>query len=226
MGGGSCARLGLAAALWMSLLFAESAAAVESVTLQLLPAERALFESADHGYPCEPGRDEIAIVGLFNCPRFAAAEVGNVSLTTASGEAIPLLIDERSVLREFGRIISFRLCAVIPARLLENDKAPELILKWGDDVSGRNQLVAGFRLDPERAESYRGFVWKDAGPRPGDDGEPTKELTITLTAKRGAELHKYWYLIPLAVLFLLLSVRRILSGAQPPPAQATPGSTT
>ena len=149
-----------------------------------------------------------------------------MSLTTASGEAIPLLIDERSVLKEFGRIISFRLCAVIPARLLGSGKEPELVLRWGSDVSGRNQLVAGFRLDPERAESYRGFIWKDASAGPGDDGEAATELTITLTARRGAELHKYWYLIPLAVLFLLLSVRRILSGAQPPPAQTRPGSTT
>ena len=114
----------LVAALWMSLLFAESAAAAESVALQLLPAEPALFESADRGHPCEPGQGEIAIVGLFNDPRFAAASVENVSLTTASGDAIPLLIDARSLLKEFGRIISIRLCAVIPARLLENGKAP------------------------------------------------------------------------------------------------------
>lgn len=205
-------RLGLVAALWMCLSCAHSAALAESVTLQLLPAEPALFESSDEGHPCQPGEGEILVVGRFNDPRFAVASIDKVSLATVSGEAVPFLIDQASVLKEFvesGRIISFRLCAIVPARLWQNGREPELVLKWGDEVSGRARLVAGFRLDPERAESYRGFLWGDAASRPSAADEPVKELAITVTAERGAELHKYWYLIPLLVLFLLLSVKKL-----------------
>ena len=183
------------------------AAASGSVSLQLLPAESELFRSPAGGYPCQPATGEVAIVGRFNDPEFTAASIENVSLETASGEPLPLLVDGSSVLKEFGRVISFRLCALIPARLCVGNTTPALVLKWGDAVAGTNRVVAGFQLDPTRADAYRGFVWSPSRPAPGSDGESVKEMTITLTAEHGAERHKYWHLAPLAVLLLLLAVR-------------------
>ena len=209
-------------ALLFGLALAGWAAAAESVTLQLLPAEPALFESADRGAAIEPGPGDIVILGRFNDPRFSAGSITNLSLATASGEAIPLLVDGASVLKEFGRIISLRLGAVIPARLRADGKDPALVLAWGPDVSGQNRVADGFRLAPERDGQVRGFVWNDARAGPGAGGEPVTGLTVTLTAERGAELHKYWYLIPLGLVFVLLSIRKIAASLRSsgPPAGA------
>jgi len=200
-------------ALVLGFVGARQLDAAESVALRILPADPSLFESTAGGtaLASEPGG--FVILGCFNDPRFTAASIDNLSLSTASGETIPLLVDGASVLKEFGRIVSLRLGAMIPARLGAQGKPQQFILKWGSDVSARNHLVDGFHLDSEQEELYRGFVWDHANVKPASYGEPVTEMKLTLIAERGVDWHKYWYLIPLGLLFVLLSARKLLHAA-------------
>jgi len=81
-----------------------------------------------------------------------------------------------------------------------------VVFRWGPDVQAENVRVAAFALDAAQPQLYRGFrPQRQAAAGPLD----TQVASIEVIADSSAEYHFLWYLLPMGVIFLLLSVRKV-----------------
>ena len=186
------------------------AAAAESVNLRLVPATDALFvsDSAARARPdpsvIRPAQAQVAVVGRIDHPRLSLSDVSRVTVIGPDGNAVPLRVESRSLFIEFDRIVSMRLCFF--ARSEDVAAGRPFVLKWGTDVQAENVKAERLAFDAAQRERVREFRWR---PEPSSPAAAANVTTIEVIADSSAEYHFLWYLLPMALIFVLLTIRKI-----------------
>jgi hypothetical protein len=208
-------RFAPAAALAVGLLLtvsfcagaARGAEPFESLELSVEAAGQALLLSAPpgEGPRLEPAGGTCACV--FRYDRLQVEDEGQVTVLDSRGRQLPLVVETSSVFREFEKIVSLRFYFLVPA----GEARPgtdTFVLRWGPGVRAENSQVDRIRLDPALTDAYRGLK-PAAGAGPGSAG------TITVIADSSADYHFLWYLVPIGLIFVLLTVRKLAIGRGP-----------
>ena len=193
--------LAVAVAAWAAFAFGET------VPLDIGPAEEALLQAAAEGAePLQVSEDRVLVVGRVDDPRFSVPGIDNITILAPDGTPVPLRIEKPSLFYEFDEIVSLR-CA-FEARREDIAGVRDFVLKWGADVQAANRLVPAFALDEAAREGVMQFR-----RRPSASGPPagSSVATIEVVADSSAEYYFLWYLLPMAVIFIILTLRKILS---------------
>jgi len=195
--------LGMAAAV---VFCAARAASAEVRTLVLKPVDDA-FWSRFEAAPLDPAPAtqprSLVACGRVEDPAFAVDSLDRVRVVDADGGPVPLTIDRRSIVREFGRIVAFD----FQFRAAEGPSG-SYRLEWGQAVSGQATEVDRLTVDPSRRELYRVAVVE--APAAGAGGEGSV-ATIEIIADSKANYYFLAYLLPMAVLLGVLGVRKAAS---------------
>ena len=181
-----------------------------SVALALVEASDALFP----GGPANavPPEGQVLVCGRFDDPGFAIEEINQITVVAPDGRRAPLTIEGSSLFREFGRIVALRFSFLVSAA--EAEGAKPFTLRWGPEVRAENALADCIVPDAARRTHYREFR-----PRPSGEAPAGANIgTIEVIADSSAGYHFLWYLLPMALIFALLTIRKIR-------ARHTPDST-
>lgn len=192
------------------------AMAAQSVSLDLLPASEALFQSETEGAKpnVNPEEGQVAVVGSFSPPAFEVEDINQVAVVDPDGNLLALQVDSELVMVEFSdRIVSLYFCFFVRAGDVKPGGTP-FVVKWGPDVKAQNVSVDRLVLDERRRERYRSFRVRADGP--GD----AHTSTIIVIADSSAEYHFLWYLLPMALIFVLLTIRKIRARDSTNPASS------
>jgi hypothetical protein len=177
-----------------------ASAAAEQAALELLPADEARISATGVAAPAEPGT--ALVFGRLDDPAFAIADPSQVTVVDANGKQLSLLIEEQSLFRDLGQIVSMRFVFAIPESELA---AGGLQLKWGPEVRAANVVGEEIALAPVARERLRQFRWS----RAPSSAEPPSVATIEVIADSHAGWYFLWYLLPISVVFALLTIRKI-----------------
>ena len=140
---------------------------------------------------------------------FGVGDISQITLLAPDGRPLPLLIESASIFNEFGKIAALRFCC----RLSEAESRPgqgTFVLRWGPDVRAGNSQVDRFAFDPARKDLYRSLRPRSAA------GAGSSVATIEVIADSTAEYHFLWYLLPMALILVLLTVRKMQARDQTP----------
>lgn len=160
-----------------------------------------------------PKEDEVAIVGRFDSADFEIESIRQIAVESPDGTCYPLTIEKDSLFLEFGSIVAVRFFFTISTSTLQEAEEGWRIV-WGEDVSSENTEILRIILDPSSRERFREFRWNIE--RGGSDSSSV--ATIEVIAESGAEYYFLWYLLPMGLLFAILTIRKMrASGAGPKP---------
>lgn len=169
------------------------------------PPENLLITGVE-GEPLAPTQGQHIVMGRFETADFAVTSIAEVAALAPDGTPVPLLIEESSLYEEFGEIVSCRLAFEIPAATPATPDPPYTLV-WGPEVQAQaNRLVPTVAGEASRKPEYRGFRWRRPG---GGQGSDISVATIEVVADSNADLYSLWYLLPMALMFVLLTVRKI-----------------
>lgn len=187
------------------------AGAAETVYLDFSrPADPSWFD-APATSPAVAPPDGLVVVGAcFNDSRFAVDSLNQITLKAPPGWQIPLTIDRSSVVTEFNRIVSLRFYFMI-SQTDAADAPGAYTLRWGPDVVATNTVVPGFVFDRSAAAACRELSWQ---AKPSESAESSL-ASIEVIADSHARYYSLWYLLPMALIFLLLTLRKIKSDDRP-----------
>lgn len=178
-----------------------------SVFLAIRPVPDDFFDDARDGEDPElAGRERpLYVIGIFNPPGFSIRSIGNVTLHDAGNNTITLLIDKSSIYSEFddGAINSVRIAFVVDEKALEGGMPR---IEWGPDVSAENMEVQGITAYLGDRERYRTFTIEE---RPAGGDSSSYVATLEVIVDDYADVYYLWYLLPMALIFGMLFVRKI-----------------
>ncbi|MDX9702342.1 MAG: hypothetical protein RBU23_04755 [Candidatus Auribacterota bacterium] len=175
------------------------------VMLTLHPVSESFFEDALSGTdPCLPAEGGLIVIGTFSDPLFAVSGVNSVSLFDSDGNRVALTAERSSLYSEFddGEINSMRIKFILPSN---ESGIPVLRLTWGDTVSSDNSMVDSLAVYDGNKDSYRHFTWR---PQPDGDDSTSYSATLDVIVDNKADTYYLWYLLPVALIFTVLLVRR------------------
>jgi hypothetical protein len=184
--------------------------AAQSIELQVLPASEVLLNQNPGGALAAPEAGTVLIAGRMRGRSFAITSISQVTVVNAANDMIPLYIEETAggddLLEDdevdaTSELTSIRFYFLVPEASLAGAK---FTLRWGEDVKAPNHGVSQFRLDPQSPERYRELRLPAL---PEDDGGGMK-AELEVQAVSDAELYFLWYLLPMAVIFAVLSIRK------------------
>jgi hypothetical protein len=192
----------------LACVMALPAAAGESgsLRLQVQAAGDELFAGqAEGGEAVRPGPGRCACI--FRYDRFAVENLNQVTILGPGRKPVPLVIEGSSIFREFGKVVAFRFYALASA---EDARPGEGIfeLRWGTDIKAANSRIERFQLDPALRESYRSLRPVVADASAGGSGQEST-ATLVVIADSSADYHFLWYLVPIGLIFALLTVRKL-----------------
>lgn len=154
-----------------------------------------------------PAAGTFLVAGSFGPADFAVADPAQVRALDADGRVLPLAVESATLLAEFGEISGMRIAFELPAESLARG-LPRL--EWGADVTNVTRLVDRFVL-PAAAmpAAVRTFtIAAAAGSAP--EGPP-QFATLEVIADSRADTYYLWYLLPIAMVFALLAVRKAVA---------------
>jgi hypothetical protein len=188
-----------AAAAWLP----GSAAAAEppkSLELYAEPAGEELFRDLPSGGAVpNPAAGQVVLVGRYD--RLDIADLSQITLEAPGGRRLPLMVESSSIFVEFGKVIAaLRFCAVMNAAEAAPGSGP-FVLRWGPDVRADNTKIEKISADGARRDLYRSLR-----PR---SGAASSVATLEVIADSSAEYHFLWYLLPMALVFGLLLLRKL-----------------
>ncbi len=188
---------------WTLLLLVAGMAEADSLPLQIEgPAEAASLSLADRPDAIRPSRaDSWLVTGRLAMPDFAIPHTDCARLQDAGGRDIPLIVETNSLLREFGEIVGMRVAFELDPLTLT---AGLPVLTWGAAVAASNSAVPELVFPPDLAARIRSFsTAPDAG-----GPESASFATIEIIADSQADRYYLWYLLPMAMIFVLLAIRK------------------
>jgi len=190
--------------LWCAVGVAPLYAAGSAELVVRSPAPGFFDEAAaGDGATVVPEAGRVAVVGSVDYPGFSIEDTSHVTVVGPGGGELPLQIEKESITRDFDRIVALRCCFVVDESELSGGG---FRLVWGSEVSARNRLVDRIKPDAGHRDAYREFV-RVAAPPSADAG--TSIATVEVVADSTAEYHFLWYLLPIAVIFVLLTFRKL-----------------
>ncbi len=180
--------------------------AADSAMLVVRPAPEGLFRNALAGAdPRLKGLDDgVMVVGAVNAPSFGVENIRQMALYDADGKPIPLVVDASSIYSEFddGHIDSLRIAFAASETIIGKGA---LRLEWGADAVAENREVDRIRVYLEHKNRYRTFDWRD---QPKGDGAGKFAATLEVIVDDAADMYYLWYLLPMALIFILLFIRK------------------
>lgn len=136
---------------------------------------------------------------------FVVSDPLAIVLADADGEKIPLFVETDTLLTEFGEIVGIWFCFSVPSDIADSET--EFTLHWGRDAGEYTTGVS--RIFFAKAELDRVYGSEiESLPATGEDGEQTSIASIEVVADSSAEYGFLWYLLPMAVLFFILTIRK------------------
>jgi hypothetical protein len=184
----------------LSFLLSCGLCAADSLTLVPLDInDKLLTLLAGKDDPVPAGH--LRFIGSFNEQSFSIPSLSNITVKNSSCSQIPLKIEESSLIGEFGSTVSLWLSFDVPSDEFSQDKP--LTIEWGKDVSALNGKVKSIKVDIARASSYRTFTWRKKN-------DNSSFATIEVIADSSADYYFLWYLLPIAVIFAVLAIRKAL----------------
>ncbi|TET36510.1 MAG: hypothetical protein E3J72_08485 [Planctomycetota bacterium] len=190
--------------------------ASERVILIIINVPDDFFSNAPSGSTVKFIHSEgtLTVVGTFNSPDFEIESIKNITVFDAEDRQLALVIDESSIYREFEdeAINSVKFSFEIKEKSLETGP-PTLV--WGNDISADNSQVEQILLDAGNRDRYRTFNWEQC---PADRGLNSQVATLEIVVDDSADIYYLWYLLPMALVFGLLIIRKIFMNK--PPAAA------
>lgn len=194
-------------ALILLVALASSAGAADpySLYLEISTPDEVMFERMSGSPAIEPAEGNVLVSGRIDHAGFFIDELSQITVETPQGEGIPLLIDRASIFREFGSVVSLLFAFEISESVADGSGRGFRIL-WGPSIEADNQEVERVLVDPGRPALYRQFRWVES--LGGDSGDETPFSTIVVIADSTAEYHFLWYLLPMGLIFTLLTIRK------------------
>ena len=152
-----------------------------------------------------PDDGDVLIFGRLDHPDFRVDDLSQLAVVAPDGRRLPLHIDESSVFVEFDSIVSVEFFFLVePAEAVPGGEPFKAV--WGPGVRSENQKVPSIALDPATRDRVLQFVWR----RDRDDAPAgTSVATIEVIADSTAEYYFLLYLLPMALIFILLTIRKI-----------------
>lgn len=161
-----------------------------------------------HDAVVDPGQSNLLIIGVFNDAKFSIDDTSQIQVVDPGGSIIPVTLDEASMVKEFGKIISVALCFQMPEQAVKAGANYEL--KWGAGISADNKLVKGLGISMENVKDARGFSWKASKDKAGG-----QQATIEVIVDSYADYYSLWYLLPMFLIFGLLTIRKFRKSNEP-----------
>lgn len=150
------------------------------------------------------GHDSLLVAGSFSPPDFSIADISQARLTDGLGRPIELLVERSSLFEEFGEIVGMRIAFRLPVDSLA---AGLPVLSWGAGVTAPVRAIDRFVFPDSARPQLRTFVPE---PVTDPDAAPPRFATIEVIADSHADTYYLWYLLPMAVIFLMLAIRKAL----------------
>ena len=132
----------------------------------------------------------------------------NIAVKNGTGKTVDLTIESDSIVEEFGEMISVRFAFVARPSELASDG---WTIEWGDDLQNEWKETRSFVLSSDRASDYREGRFDTQG---GPKGE-TSATEIEIIADSSADYYSLWYLLPMAVIICVLTVRKLRARQAP-----------
>ena len=180
--------------------------AAERVELHLLEAPDEVFASGDLSPTISPGPGQVVIFGEFGDVGGSVENISQISVVTPGGGRPEVIVETGGVFYEWDRIVAVRMCFMVPEDQV-SDAAGALALVWGPDVASQNREVERIVLDPAHRE--RSFEFRTARKTVSREESVAQ---IEVVADSAAGYYFLWYLLPIAVIFTLLTIRKIRAG--------------
>lgn len=181
-----------------------SCGAHASDSLVLIPVEindKLLTLLAGKDEPLPAGH--LRFIGSFSEQSFSIPSLNNITVKNSVGSQLPLKIEETSLIEEFGSTVSLWISFDVPTGDFSQDKP--LTIEWGKDVSASNSTVKSMKVDIAASTSYRTFTWRKKNDK-------SSFATIEVIADSSANYYFLWYLLPIAVILVMLTVRKTVYG--------------
>ena len=192
----------LAGILWC--LFSGALSAAESVRLRPLPAPEGLFEKREGAALITPEPGQVVVVGRVDDGVFAIENIDQVTMAAPDGRRIALNIEAESIrLSEFDEIVSLRYFFSVRAEEIAAGGTYEF--QWGRGVRAANRRVGAVVFDAAHRASFREMAAAPAG----SPAARTQLASVEVEAVSGAEYYFLWYLLPMALIFVILTMRKI-----------------
>jgi hypothetical protein len=183
------------------------AGASESVVLTVEEAGEELFlELTPDGEPLRPEKGKAACVGRFD--RLSVKDVSQVTVTGPDGKRLPLVIEASSIFVEFDKIVALRFCFLVDADRARPGE-DSFTFQWGPDVRASNTKVERLVLDSALRASYRSLRQRTAS-----GARDSTTASITVIADSSADYHFLWYLLPISLIFAVLTARKLMVRSQ------------
>lgn len=175
------------------------------VDLELVPPAPGRFDAGDVQPTAIAPGGQTLVFGRFEHPDFAIESIDQLAVVAPDGRRLPLTIDSESIFFEFDRIVSIEFFFTVDDALTLPADTP-FRLKWGGDVRGDNVRVGRIVLDPSKRDRYL-----QCRPRTGGDALPPDAslASIEVIADSTADFYFLLYLLPMAAIFVVLTVRKI-----------------
>ncbi|MFA4986713.1 MAG: hypothetical protein WC712_09035 [Candidatus Brocadiia bacterium] len=168
-----------------------------------------LFESSG-AVTCTPPGGMIAIIGQLDYSRFSVDSVANIQVVAPNGQNIPITIDESSIYSEFERIVGVRFYFLVPEADARGDGVEGYKVTWGPEINSANNKVPTIVPDGAMKDSYREFIFYNRAG--GGDGASV--ATIEVIADSNADYYFLLYLLPMVLLFTILTFRKLRANAK------------
>lgn len=194
--------------LFCSFLVCATASGEErSLLLIIKPASEELVSSAKEGSDplLADSIHQRLVVGLVNFPSFAVQNIQNITLDDPEGKVVPLLIDKSSLYSEFNdtTINSMRIAFLTDEQTI---KKGSFRLVWGSEIKAENKEVGQITICASSKDAYREFQWEE---QPQKDGLSNYSASLDVIVDDKADTYYLWYLLPVALIFGMLIVRRL-----------------
>ncbi len=158
-----------------------------------LAAEASFLPSGEHTW---------LVFGRISGPVFSISDPAQLRLVNGVGDTLPLTVEMDSVFREFGDIVALVAAFEFDPQMLS---AGPLRLEWGPAVKSVFTSVPVLTFPPASAARIRPFSLFPPG---ADQVAPSQFATLEIIADSHADHYYLWYLLPMAVIFILLAVRK------------------
>jgi len=179
----------------------------KSIILTVKPPDDSFFEQAMDGSCTSMGanRSVRMVVGLINEPSFEIKNTENAVLYDSDGRKIPIIMDKSSFYSEFGdsTINSMRIAFITDDDTIAKGS---FRFEWGENIRADNKIVDSIAVYRANKDNYRVFVWENQ-PQKSDLANYSATLDVIVDDK--ADTYYLWYLLPMAMIFAMLIVRRI-----------------
>jgi len=152
---------------------------------------------------------QLLVTGWINPPDLTIKDISKALLYSPEGSEIAIFVDKSSIYSEFD---DSEINSMFISFVISKDQADkgQFRFEWGDKVSAVNNVfIDKIYIYENNRTAYRRFNWEQL---PCTEGSDAYTATLEVIVDDNADTYYLWYLLPMAMIFLLLIVRRLYKG--------------